>query len=80
MQVRAALKQLQRLVLQVVFQLQWARVDPVGLRDIALAAAREVITAGLSGIRERTPVGTFLGDEPHNDILKSYRLFGVDIG
>ena len=51
--------QLQRLVLQVVLQLQWARVDPAGLRDIALAAARKVITVELSGIAERTPVGTF---------------------
>ena len=41
------------------FQLQCARVDPVGLRDAALAAARKVITAGLSVIVERIPFGTF---------------------
>ena len=59
MQVRAALKHLQRLVLQVAFQLRWARVGLVGLRDIALSAARKVITVGLSGTVERTLVGTF---------------------
>ena len=42
-----------------VLQLQWAQVDPVGLQDIALTAVRKVITAGLSGIAERTPTGTF---------------------
>ena len=60
MKIRLALTQPQRLVLQAVLQLQCARVDPVGLRDAALAAAaRNVIAAGLSGIAESTPVGAF---------------------
>ena len=51
MQLRSALK-------TAVLQLQWARVDLVGLRDTALAAARKVIADGLSAIDEGTPVGT----------------------
>jgi len=58
-QLRSALKQLQNRVSQAVLQLQWTRVDPVGLRGTVLATARKVMTAGLSAIDERTPVGTF---------------------
>ena len=54
------------LVLQAVLQLQCARVDPVGLPDdpvglpdAAPAAARKVMTAGLSVIAGRIPLGTF---------------------
>ena len=54
-----ALTQPQRLVLQAALQVQCARVVPVGLRDAAPAATRKVMTAGLSAIAERTPLGTF---------------------
>lgn len=57
--VRMLLKQPQRRVLQVVLQLQCARLEPVWLRDIALAAARNVTTAGLSAIAARIPLGAF---------------------